>query len=55
MFAVSDFKWRNEVDGKAPVDETFKSGDVLYYSKGSTHRLVNDGKSTARLIMIQFK
>ncbi|MGZ4814049.1 MAG: hypothetical protein ACXVZV_01475 [Terriglobales bacterium] len=55
VIATSNFSWRNEPVGKPAIEETFKVGDVKYIDAGGTHRLVNDGGTTARLFVVQFK
>ena len=55
VVATSNFTWRNENVGKAPVMEEFKAGDAHYIPAGGSHRLVNTGGTTARLFVIQFK
>jgi quercetin dioxygenase-like cupin family protein len=55
VIATDDFQWRDEVVGKEGVDRRFKPGDVMYEKAGITHRLINNGNTTARLVMVQFK
>lgn len=55
VIPTSDFTWREEASGKAPVDYKFKPGDVKYVPAGVTHRLTNVGTTTAKLFVIQFK
>ncbi|HVZ19206.1 MAG TPA: hypothetical protein VG897_18955 [Terriglobales bacterium] len=55
VVATSDFSWSNEPVGKPAVQEKFKIGDVRYIDAGGTHRLVNNGGTTVRLFVVQFK
>ena len=55
VIATNDFKWREEIPGAQAVQHDFKAGDAMYVKAGVTHRLINNGGTTARLVMVQFK
>jgi quercetin dioxygenase-like cupin family protein len=55
LVAVSDLDLRSEVDGQGPMPGKFKSGDVKWIPGGYTHTLTNEGKTTARLVTVEFK
>jgi len=55
VIATNDFRWREEVAGGKAVEHEFKAGDAMYVKAGVTHRLINNGGTVARLVMVQFK
>lgn len=55
LVAVSDLELRSDVEGQGPMPGKFKSGDVKWLPGGYTHTLTNTGKSTARLVTVEFK
>lgn len=55
VIATNDFKWREEIPGAQAVQHDFKAGDAMYVKAGVTHKLINNGGTTARLVMVQFK
>ncbi len=55
VIPTKDFRWREEVAGKEGVDHDFKKGEPVYLDAGVTHRLFNDGQTTARMVVVQFK
>jgi quercetin dioxygenase-like cupin family protein len=52
--AVSDAELRSDVEGKAPVPATFRSGEVKWLPGNFTHTLTNTGKSPAWLVTVEF-
>jgi quercetin dioxygenase-like cupin family protein len=55
VIPVSDFTWREEVPDQAATDHEFKTGTVSYVPAGVTHRLINVGTTTAKMVVLQYK
>jgi quercetin dioxygenase-like cupin family protein len=55
LISISDFTWREEVPDKPATNHEFKTGTVTYIPAGVTHRLINVGTTTARMVVIQYK
>ena len=55
VIPTTEFTWREEPSGKAAGNFDFKPGEAQYYEAGVTHRLINVGKTTARMFVVQYK
>jgi len=55
LIAITDYEFRDEVEGKGSVTRTRKSGEVEYIPAGITHQLTNTSKQPSRFIVVAFK
>jgi quercetin dioxygenase-like cupin family protein len=55
LIAISDYEFKDEVEGKGAVVRARNSGDVEYIPAGITHQLTNTGTQPARFIVVAFK
>jgi quercetin dioxygenase-like cupin family protein len=54
LVAVSDLDLRSDVDGKGPMPERLKAGDIQWLPGGYTHTLTNTGGRPARFVAVEF-
>jgi quercetin dioxygenase-like cupin family protein len=55
LIAISDYHFKDEVEGKGTVYRNQRSGGVEYIGAGLTHQLTNVGDAPARFIVVAFK
>jgi len=54
LVAITDLDLRSDDDAKGSSPVQLKSGEVRWVPGGSTHTLTNVGKSTAKLVTVEF-
>jgi oxalate decarboxylase/phosphoglucose isomerase-like protein (cupin superfamily) len=52
--ALSDLKFRGQVEGKAASEVEMKSGETLWIKGGYSHTLTNIGKEPAKWVTLEF-
>ena len=54
VVAISDLETRSDIEGKAPMTASLKSGEVKWVAGGYTHTLTNISKQPAKFVTVEF-
>lgn len=54
VVAISDLETRSDIEGKAPIAASLKSGEVKWVPGGYTHTLTNVAKQPAKFVTVEF-
>lgn len=54
VVAISDLETRSDIEGKAPMTGSLKTGEVKWVPGGYTHTLTNISKQPAKFVTVEF-
>ncbi len=55
VIAVSELKFREDVDGEPSSEFQMNAGDVKWFPRGTSHATTNTGTSPATFITLEFE